>query len=233
MLAEGYTFVSARCQRYCSDIFQTRLMLTKAICVRGAEAAEMFYAPDRFTRQRAMPLTGLKLLQDRGSAQLLDGAAHRERKGMFLSLLTPAAGEQLAELFAAHWRAAVRSWAHRPEVVLDAAVPEILCRAVCQWAGVPLAAGEAPQRTHEFAAMVEGAGAVGPRNWRAQRLRARTERWARGIIARVRAGELEVPDGSAAHGIASYRDGDGTLLQRAVAAVELINVLRPTVAAAP
>lgn len=52
------------------------------------------------------------------------------------------------------------------------------------------------------------------------------------MIEAGRAGEIETPEGSAAQVIASHRDADGTLLPPAVAAVELINVLRPTVAVA-
>lgn len=35
LLSEGYTFIPKRCQRYRSDIFETRLMLTRAICMTG------------------------------------------------------------------------------------------------------------------------------------------------------------------------------------------------------
>lgn len=63
-------------------------------------------------------------------------------------------------------------------------------------------------------------------------LRQRTERWIRSIIEAVRSRELEVPEGSAAHVIAWHRDPDGDLLSPTTAAVELINVLRPTVAVA-
>jgi fatty-acid peroxygenase len=80
--------------------------------------------------------------------------------------------------------------------------------------------------------MVEGAGAAGPRNWWGMLPRARTERWIQDIIARVRIFELEVAEGTAAHVIAWHRDLDGELLATEVAAVELINVLRPTVAVA-
>jgi fatty-acid peroxygenase len=62
-------------------------MLQKAICTMGEEAARMFYQPDNFTRKRAVPITGLMLLQDKGSAQVLDGAAHLWRKQMFMSLV--------------------------------------------------------------------------------------------------------------------------------------------------
>ncbi|MER8545794.1 hypothetical protein [Mesorhizobium sp. M0684] len=83
LLREGYDFISARCRRMNTDIFATRLMLRPAICVRGAEAAEMFYGGDHFTRIGAMPQTTLRLLQDKGSVQALDGAAHRHRKARF------------------------------------------------------------------------------------------------------------------------------------------------------
>jgi fatty-acid peroxygenase len=80
--------------------------------------------------------------------------------------------------------------------------------------------------------MIDGAGSAGPRNWRGLILRQRTERWIRDVIERVRAGELEVADGSAPHVIAWHRDLSGEQLDTKVAAVEPINVLRPVVAVA-
>ncbi len=207
-------------------------MLRKAVCMTGEEAARVFYHPDRFTRRGALPPTTLRLLLDKGSVSLLDGEAHRQRKQMFLSLMTPESISRLADLMADHWRAAVGTWATKDTVVLDEGVQEILCRAVCQWAGVPLPAAEAKRRTREFGAMFEGAGAVGPRMWRGMLLRSRTERWMRGIIEATRAGELTVPEGTATHVVAWHRDLDGNLLDPGTAAVEMINVLRPTVAVA-
>jgi cytochrome P450 len=89
LLSEGYTFISKRCRLYGSDIFETRLMLRKAICMMGEEAASEFYHADRFTRVGAMPKTALRLLQDTGGVALLDGQAHQWRKQMFMSLMTP------------------------------------------------------------------------------------------------------------------------------------------------
>src|SRR3546814_2358389 len=88
-------------------------------------------------------------------------------------------------------------WTNRPEIVLFDEVEEILCRAVCNWAGVPLDDSESTRRTRELSAMVEGAGSVGPRNWRGQFLRARTERWARHLVGQARAGLIEPPEVSA------------------------------------
>src|SRR3546814_5468083 len=78
--------------------------------------------------------------------------------------------------------------------------------------------------------MVEGAGSVGPRNWRGQFLRARTERWARHLVGQARAGLIEPPEVSALRSVAMHRDAAGALLDERVAEVELINLLRQTVA---
>lgn len=213
-------------------MFETRIMLTKVVCMMGEEAATVFYEPERFTRVGALPQTTLRLLQDQGSVAMLDGEAHRVRKRMFLSLADPAGSERLADVMEGQWRARIGRWENMDRVVLFREAEEIFCRAACEWAGVPLEDSEAVRRTREFSAMIEGAGSIGPRNWYGQLLRARTERWMRSLIEKVRVRELDVPEGSAAHIIAWHRDLDGELLDTETAAVELINVLRPTVAVA-
>lgn len=232
MLSEGYKFIPSRCQRYQSDVFETRLMLRKAICAMGEEAAAMFYHPGRFTRHRAMPPNTLMLLQDKGSVQVMDGAAHDNRKQMFMSLMGPESIQQLVDSFTDLWRAYVGKWEDMDRVVLHDEVQEILCRAVCKWAGVPLTPAAGRERTREFAAMIDGAGAVGPRNWKGLLLRRRTEEWMQDLIQKARAGRPDIPKGSAAYTIAWHQDLDGGLLDPEVAAVELINVVRPTVAVA-
>jgi len=230
LLRDGYAFIPKRCRAYGSDLFQTRLMGTKAVCMTGAEAARLFYRPDQFTRHRAMPRMSFALIQDEGSVMTLNGDAHRRRKAMFLSLMEPPALQKLAEATAARWRARARLWAERDEVLLfhEAHVP--LTAAVCEWAGLPLTETEAEERAREFEAMVEGTGSIGPRNWRGHLLRARTERWMRDVVRQIRSGEREAPPGSAARVIAEHRDLRGEPLDVRTAGVELINVLRPTVA---
>jgi fatty-acid peroxygenase len=232
LLSEGYTFVSKRCHRYQSDVFETRLLLQKVICTLGEDAAKMFYTPERFTRVDAMPKTAVRLLQDEGSVQLLDAEAHHHRKQMFMTLMTPSNITKLTDMVAEQWHNRMARWQHSEKVKLHAEVQEVLCRAACNWAAIPLLEVEAEARTREFAAMLNGAGAVGPRNWRAQQLRTHTEAWARDLIAQVRAHELTAPEESALHVMAWHRDLEGELLDEAVAAVELLNVLRPIVAIA-
>ena len=83
LLREGYEFLPRRCRRLRSDAFETRLMLRRAVCVSGREAAALLYEQDRFTRKWAVPMPTLKLLQDRGSAARrlarLEGRPRRRR----------------------------------------------------------------------------------------------------------------------------------------------------------
>jgi fatty-acid peroxygenase len=123
--SEGYEFISNRCHRYRTDLFATRIMLRKAICMQGAEVAEQFYHPGRFTRRGALSLFALTLIQDLGSVMVMDGEDHRRRKEMFLSLMSPEAIARLAERTAFYWRKCVRKWEGRKKVVLlhEAYVP--------------------------------------------------------------------------------------------------------------
>ncbi|MGV2827061.1 cytochrome P450 [Myxosarcina sp. GI1(2024)] len=231
-LSQGYTFISRRCERYQSDIFETRLRFQKAICIRGEEAARMFYESGRFTRKGAIPPTALMLLQDKGSVQTLDGQAHYHRKQMFMALMSEKSRQQLAHLMVEQWHRQLAKWVTMDLVLLHPEVQEILCRSACEWAGIPLSESEAKERTREFAAMIDGSGSIGPRNWWGLLLRTRTERWGRRIIDGVRSERLAVPEGSAVDITAGHRNLERNLLDRKIAAVELINFLRSTVAIA-
>ncbi|MFI2712798.1 cytochrome P450 [Micromonospora sp. NPDC018662] len=229
-LREGYRFVGARCDRYGSDVVQTRLLLEPTICLRGREAAELFYDEERFVRRGAMPMRGQRTLTGVGGVQGLDGAAHRARKAMFMSMMTPAAVRRLGQLFDDEWRARIPVWAERGPVVLYDEVARLLTRAVWAWAGVPLAEADARRRTAEMHAMIEGPSVLGPKHWRGLLGRRRAERWAGALVERARSGALPAPDGSALRVVAEHRDERGQPLPRRIAAVELLNVLRPTVA---
>lgn len=55
LLLEGYLYIPNRCRRFKSNIFQTRLMGQKVICLSEEEAAQIFYDNRKFTRRNAMP----------------------------------------------------------------------------------------------------------------------------------------------------------------------------------
>lgn len=237
-LREGYGFVgrriaAARAEDLGRDLFETRLLGSPAVCLSGPEAARAFYEPGRLTRVGALPPTALTLLQDRGSVATLDGAAHRARKAMFLGMMRPGRYDGLVERAGDEWRAAAGRWRLRPTVRLRDAAADVLCRAVSGWAGLPLGEEQAAPRTAELLAMIDGAGSIGLRQARGQLLRRRAERWARAAIEAQRAGRLGAPEESPVAVLAGHRDeGTGDRLDPGVAAVELLNVIRPTVAVA-
>lgn len=227
---EGYRFGIRRFERLGSDMFDARLMLRPVTYLRGASAARFFYEGGRFSRRAAMPPTVLHLIQDEGSVMMLSGADHERRKAVFLSLLAPENMPRLGEAFRMHFLEAVERWAGRERVNLLEELQPVLTRTVCDWAGVPLPEDQVASRSHEFFTMVEKVGAVGPANWTARALRRRTERWADELIEGVRNGTVRTRPGSALEVIAGLEDEHGGAVDQPVRAVELLNILRPTVA---
>ena len=229
---EGYEFVSKRCQRYQTDIFQTRLLLKKTICLRGESATKIFYDPEKFIRKQAAPKRLQKTLFGQGGVQGMDGDAHRHRKQMFMSLMSDEGIQRLADLTKEQWLAYARKWSQMDRVVLFDEAREVFCRASCIWTGVPLPESVVKRRTKDLGAMIDGSGAVGLKHWQARRSRKRAEKWIEQIIQQVRNNQLEISKSSALYAIANHRNLDGALLDKHTAAVELINILRPTVAIA-
>jgi fatty-acid peroxygenase len=231
LLRDGYEFISNRCRRLGTDIFATRLLGRRTICLMGEEAAKLFYDQNKFHRAGATPKRVQRTLVGVGGVQGLDSPEHRDRKRMFMSLMSPERIQMLARLTAQAWSVALGRWQQQGRVVLLPEVEEILCRAVCQWSGVQLAETDVKRRTAEFHAMIDGGGALGLRHWRALRARRSAERWIADIIAKLRAGKLQAPEDTALHVIGLHRtDQAGKLLAPRIAAVEVINILRPTVA---
>jgi fatty-acid peroxygenase len=227
---DGYRFFAKRRQRYASDLFQTRLLFRPTVCMAGREAATIFYDAERFERRNAAWRRVRRTLVGEGGVQGLDGDAHRCRKRMLMSIMTPGGIRELVELFTTDWDASLDRWARADRIVFYDEVAQVLCRVVCAWAGVPLDPAQVPGRTDDLHALIEGAAAVGPRHARGRAARKRSERWVGEIIERVRRGTLQPPQGSALQAIAWHREPEGRLLDRRVAAVDLLNVLRPTVA---
>lgn len=229
---DPYRFIAKGCRRVGDDVFETRILLRRTICMSGPEAAELFYDVERFKRQGAAPLRLQATLFGKGGVQALDDERHYHRKRMFLGLMTPERIRRLGELSDEWWRIYAQRWEKAGKVELYRQAREVLCRAVFAWAGVPLAESDVDLRTTELTALFDSAGAVGPRHWHGLLARKRAERWAAGLIDQIRDGVLDVPEQTAVRVIALHRDLEDRLLDRHDAAVELLNVLRPTVAVA-
>lgn len=230
LFVEGYEFVSRRCTRLGTDAFRTRLQLQPTICLRGRDAAELFYGSDRLQRAGAAPRRLRKTLFGEGGVQGLDGAAHRRRKQLFLALMSPERLRELAFLAGRRWRDRVPAWSRAGRVQLHGETSRVLNEAVHAWAGVPLTAVGSDRRRRDLEAMIVGGGGLGPNYGRGRVGRWRGERQLARLVEDVRAGRLEPEPDRALAAVAWFRDADGRLLDPRTAAVELLNVLRPTVA---
>jgi fatty-acid peroxygenase len=226
---DPYRFIAKRCRQIASDVYETRLFLRKTTCVTGRAAAQLFYDGDRFARHGAAPEPLQETLLGVGGVQSLDGAAHQHRKAMFLALMTPGRIRELVRLFRQELHAELAQWESAERIVLYEALQPVLTRAVCTWSGVPLAPREIARRTKQLATLFDAAGRF-PAHFRSRLDRSRAEDWAAGLIENVRLGAIQPPAQTALREIALHRDLEGQLLAAQTAAVELLNVLRPTVA---
>jgi fatty-acid peroxygenase len=232
LLQEGYPFLFDRTKKFHSDIFKTRLLGEEVICLHGPEAAELLYDNTKFKREGAIPKPIQKTLLGENGVQTMDGAAHRHRKAMFMSVMSPDSINQLLAHFDRAWKAYINKWVNMRHVVLFEDVQEIMCFGACAWTGVPLKPTEVRKRAQDFTAMVDGFGGVGLRHFRGRRARSRTEAWIKGIIKQVRKNKIQPQQQSPLYIIAWHRDLNGELLSPQIAAVELINLIRPIVAIA-
>lgn len=231
-LSDPYRFIGRRTQRLRSDVFSTRLTGRRTICMTGREATALFYDTSLMKREGAMPARVQKTLLGEGGVQGLDGDVHRARKAMFLAIATGDGLDRLLSISARQWRAHVHDWQVRGGVQLYAGMCSLLAQAACEWVGIPAGAFDPSRRTRQIVALFDGAGAVGPRHWKARISRGETERWLSDLVRRVRAGTIACDPDTPLAVVSRHVDADGARIDERVAAVELLNLIRPTTAVA-
>ncbi|WP_102106820.1 cytochrome P450 [Oceaniglobus roseus] len=224
---DPYGWIGGTARDLGTEIFEARLLLTRTTFVTGPEAARFFYGPD-LQRDGAAPGFLEKGLFGEGGVQGLDGEAHRRRKRMFLDLVGPSRVEGLI----AHVRRELDDLAGRAPglCVVQDEMERLLTKAVCAWADVPLPPEEIAERAETLSDLFEHAAPTGLGHLKARRARTEADAWIRGLVEAVRRGELAPAEGSALAVVSAAQDAEGGLLPPKVAAVELLNILRPTVA---
>ena len=228
--SDPYGYIAGTCRTLGSDAFEARILLQRTILMSGPDAAAVFYDGSRFVRARAAPRFLRKTLFGEGGVQMLDGDAHDARKRLFMTVLTPQSVESLVDHVQAAWEQSVADWSRRSEIVLYDALLPLLARAVCDWSGVPVSERELPRRARMLRSLFDGAGAMGFAHWRSRRARSEAESWIGRFVDHTRVLCVSAAPRHAAVAIACYTDANGRMLDRRTAAVEILNVLRPTVA---
>src|SRR5690606_37860520 len=154
-----------------------------------------------------------------GAVHTLDGDEHRVRKAMFLGILTdPKRVDALVRRTAEAWDDASQRWISEPSVVLFDEAAQVITRAVCGWAGVPLDDKDVPLWAKQFVATVDGFATPSVRHLQARLARKRLEGWLTRLIVATRngaAGSLSGTTGSESvvELVAHHRDTDGGLLK--------------------
>ena len=138
LLRNPYGFIPDTCRDLEGDLFETRILFQKTICMTGAAAAEVFYSEDGLVRAGSMPKRIQRTLLGEKGIQGLDGEAHSHRKRMFMSLMASERIEALENTTRDLLDRYARDWQAAEKVVLYDEVREILTRAACAWSGVPL-----------------------------------------------------------------------------------------------
>ncbi|WP_250035734.1 cytochrome P450 [Paractinoplanes maris] len=200
----------------------------RAVAISGPEAAQFFYAEGNLERHTALPEPVVDTLFGRG-VHTLDDEAHRARKALFVALLMHQDGiDNLASLTGKIFDEAADGWRGGKAVRLFDESAKVLTDAVSRWTGVPGDERDRDALTADLVAMVDGFATLGPRHVRARVARRRREHRFAQIIDAVRGQEpTDTPLSVIAHHLE-----DGRLLDSRTAAVELINIIRPTTAVA-
>jgi fatty-acid peroxygenase len=217
---KGYAWLPDLRRRAAGRPVPLRVMGRRAVAVEGPHATRFFYAEGNLERHGALPHPVVATLFGKGAVHTLDGAAHRARKAILVSLLMNDGVETLAKMAGEVFDEAADSWRGGPAVSLFDETARVIARAVTRWAGIPLDEEEVPALAADLVSMVDGFGTLGPRHWRALAARRRRERW----LATMIEGDVPKPPGSAFAALATAG------LPARTAAVELLNIIRPTTA---
>lgn len=230
VLREGYLYIPNRRKIYQSDAVKTRILGQEAILLGGEEAAKLFYDEDKFKREGAAPEPAVSTLLGQGGVQQLDDEAHRNRKKLFLDLMSKERIEVWAKLVEKYLYMATKEWIKKDSINFYKESQKVLTRAVCEWCGVPLKDKEIDKRTEQLISMIESPVAVSKRHIEGRIGRIKGEKWISGLIEQVREGKLEPEQETALYQVAWHKELDGELMDLKTAAVELLNVIRPSVA---
>ncbi|HEX9978955.1 MAG TPA: hypothetical protein VGB50_00150 [Flavobacterium sp.] len=105
-----------------------------------------------------------------------------------MEIMGPESITRIEELFTKYWAQALSDWAKQDEVVLFYEAEKVLCQTACEWVGIPLPEDEVDQRRNLMSALIDSAGAVGPRHWRGRIARVKAENWIGRLIEDIRKG---------------------------------------------
>ncbi len=230
-LDEGYLLLSELRKEADAPVVKARLLNKEVIAVYGKEAARAFYDPANFKRKGAMPKLVLKTLFGEGGVQTLDDEEHNQRKKVFMDLMTPKRMEDYHRIVD---RTLTEKMEHlQGELELFDVAKDVLFRSICEWSGIDLTKmneREINQLAEYQISMISSAVTNPITHTEGIENRKKSEKWAQSLIEDARINPVAGKENVALYAFANAKDTQGNLLPIDVAAVELLNIIRPTVA---
>jgi fatty-acid peroxygenase len=230
LLADPYRFIAQACRAAGADAVETRLLMQPTICMTGVRAAALFYDTERFQRAGAAPEPLRATLFGKAGVQGLDDRMHMQRKALFLEVTDAASVAQLVQAARRGWAPCLARWGGTDRVPLYAVAQDWLMTAACAWLGLTVPPQDRAHRRRQTVALFDSAASGVLRHLRTRWDRRQAEDWLARMVAEERRTRGRLRAGSPAHAVAWHRDANGSLLRERVAAVELLNLLRPIVA---
>ncbi|MGH1832959.1 cytochrome P450 [Enterococcus gilvus] len=230
-LDEGYLLFSTLREEANAPVVKARLLNKEVIAVYGQEAAKKFYDPNNFKREGAMPKLVLKTLFGEEGVQTMDGKSHEHRKTIFMNLMTPKRMEVYHQIVDKNLSEKLDQ--QQGEFDLFDLSKDVLFRSICEWAGIDLSKipkEEVEQLADYQISMISSAVTNPATHIKGVENRKKSEKWAQSLIEDARIHPVANKEEVALYALANATDEQGELLPINVAAVELLNVIRPTVA---
>lgn len=229
MLRDPYRFISNQAKKLRTDVFETRLFFERTVCMTGRDAAQLFVDENLFQRKSAPQEPMAATLLGKGGVQGLDGEAHLHRKRLFMSFTGHEDVHMLQQLLREELDKTSEGWTQKNEIVLYEEFQQILARVAFRWMGLEISEKDFAEKTSELTSLFE-AGTSVRKHFYARFSRKKNEKWLSQLISEIREGKHPELEGKPISIIAKFRDLDGKFLSERIAAVEVLNLLRPMIA---
>lgn len=227
----GYEVLEELRSEVDAPVVKASLLNQEIIAIHGPDAAKKFYDADNFKREKAMPTPILKTLQGEGGVQTLDGKEHYKRKSVFMDLMTPDRMEDYRKILEETLTQELD--AQTGQFELYHLTKNVLFKAICKWAGINL--GQYSEKEIDELAdtqvdMFEGTVNSVSDHLQGIEGRKKAEKWAQELLSEARNNPVPGKENVALYAFAEATDVDGNRLPLNIAAVDFLNIIRPTVA---
>jgi fatty-acid peroxygenase len=231
LLNAGYTLLGKLREEVQAPVVKGKFFNQEIIAIYGKEAAKVFYDPKNFKRQGAMPKIVLKTLFGEGGVQTLDGREHQHRKSYFMHLMSPNRMEEYRQILDRNLSAALTEQ-HGTFELFDLA-KWVFFTSICEWSGINLA-HMSDTEINELAdyqiSMISATSPSLTNQFKGVENRKKSEKWAQSLIKEARENPVPEKEDRALYTFANAQTLTGDPLPLETAAVELLNIIRPTVA---